>query len=220
MPRASLTEAQIAETREKILDTAAEIISEEGFQALSMRKIGTRVGMTAANIYNYYAGKDEINIAIRLRAGVLLYGELLAAWETEGNLVERLWEMVRAYLRFGLFKPHYYAIMFDMPTPKYSYYVGTALEDLALQEKESSVQNIDLMRRCTLALKEGGLDIPEEPEVFTTMVWGHLHGLVSLHNNQLLAEVVSNPEEAVEDAARAAYEGLLRRGGYPFRDSK
>ena len=34
MPRASLNEAQIAETREKILDTAAQIINDEGFQAL------------------------------------------------------------------------------------------------------------------------------------------------------------------------------------------
>ena len=69
MPRTSMSGAQVSATREKILDTAADIISETGFQSLSMRRIGARVGMTAANLYNYYSNKDEINIAIRMRAG-------------------------------------------------------------------------------------------------------------------------------------------------------
>lgn len=211
MPRASLNEAQIAETREKILDTAAQIINDEGFQALSMRKIGARAGMTAANIYNYYAGKDEINIAIRLRAGMLLYEDLLGAWEREGPLSDRVWDMIQAYLRFGLLKPSYYAIMFDMPLPKYANYVGTSLENLARREKESSEQSIALMMRCTLALKAAGFHIPGDPELFMTLVWGQLHGLVSLYNNQLLAEMVADPEQAVEAAARAAYEALFRK---------
>lgn len=211
MSRASLNEAQIAEIREKILDIAADIINEQGFQALSMRKIGARAGMTAANIYNYYAGKDEINIAIRLRAGALLYKDLLRAWETEGPLPERVWEMIRAYLRFGLLKSNYYTIMFDMPTPKYANYVGTALEDLARQEKESSEQSVALMALCTRTLRESGFRIPEDPELFMTLVWGQLHGLVSLYNNRLLAEMVADPEKAVEKAAREAFEALFRK---------
>ncbi len=211
MPRASLNDAQIAETREKILDTAAQIINDQGYAALSMRKIGARAGMTAANIYNYYAGKDEINIAIRLRAGALLYRDLLAAWETDRPLPGRIWDMMLAYLRFGLLKPNYYAVMFDMPTPKFAHYVGTPLEALARQEKESSEQSVALMLECTRALKEGGFNIPEEPQLFMTLVWGQLHGLVSLYNNQLLAEMVSGPEQAVEKAARAAYEALFSR---------
>ena len=162
--------------------------------------------MTAANIYNYYAGKDEINIAIRLRAGSRLYRGLLAAWETDRPLPDRIWDMMLAYLRFGLRKPSYYAIMFDMPTPKYAHYVGTPLEALARREKESSEQSVALMVQCTRALQAGGFHIPEAPELFMTQIWGQLHGLVSLYNNHLLAEMVSEPNRP-----------LKRRQGPPMR---
>ncbi|MBI9089325.1 MAG: helix-turn-helix transcriptional regulator [Desulfobacterium sp.] len=76
-----MDEAEISIKKEKILDIAAQIIMEDGYQSLSMRKIGLRIGMTAANRYNYYSNKDELNIAIRMRAGRILYGDLLKAHE-------------------------------------------------------------------------------------------------------------------------------------------
>ena len=69
MPKAPMAETEIFKKKERILDIAAEIIMEEGYHSLSMRKIGTKIGMTAANLYNYYSNKDELNIAIRTRAG-------------------------------------------------------------------------------------------------------------------------------------------------------
>ena len=36
-----------------------------------MRKIATKVSMTAANIYNYYSNKDEIYLAIQTGATIV-----------------------------------------------------------------------------------------------------------------------------------------------------
>lgn len=206
MPRTSMNDAQISRTREIILDIAADIINDIGYENLSMRKIGSRAGMTAANLYNYYASKDEINIAIRLRAGRILYGALLEGYETGLDLSEKIWLMMKAYIGYGLTKPNYYSIMFDMPTPKYADYVGTPLEALALKEKESSEQSVALLYQCARELKGLGFGIPEDPDLFMTTIWGQLHGLVSLYNNNSLSEIVDDPKETIEKAARVAYD--------------
>lgn len=211
MPRRSMDDAQISKTREKILDIAAEIINEDGFQALTMRKLGPRVGMTAANLYNYYAGKDEINIAIRLRAGRILYEDLLEGYETGRDLSEKIWLMMKAYIRFGLLRPNYYSIMFDMPTPKYANYVDSPLEELARREKQSSELSVALLFKCTKEFKGQGYVIPDDPDLFMTIVWGQLHGLVSLYNNNSLSEIVSAPEDIIEKAAKTAYEIFFRQ---------
>lgn len=213
MPRASLNKTEISETREKILDIAAEIINEAGYQGLSMRKIGARMGMTAANLYNYYSNKDEINIAIRLRAGRILYEALAEGYEKGCDMPEKIWLMMKAYMGYGLTKPNYYSIMFDMPTPKYANYVGSPLEDLARKEKESSEQSVALLYRCAKELKGEGFAVPDDPDLFMTIVWGQLHGLVSLYNNNSLSEIIESPEATIETAARKTYEIFFRQGG-------
>lgn len=202
--------ATISETKEKVLDIAAEIIMEDGYQSLSMRKIGARIGMTAANLYNYYSNKDELNIAIRTRAGKILYGVLLTAYEKGGSVSERIRLMSKAYIEFGLYKANYYSIMFDMPTPKYADYVDSPLEPLALEEKVSSEQSLELMVRCTKDIESEGYNVPENPDLFLIIIWSQLHGLISLYNNKLISEINENPDKTIEEAAALAYDIFIR----------
>lgn len=206
MPRTPMDEKQIAKTKEKILDIAADIIMEDGYQNLSMRKIGAKIGMTAANLYNYYSNKDELNIAIRMRAGKILYSELLNGYKTGKDLSEKIWFMISAYTDFGLLKPNYYSIMFDMPTPKYADYVGSPLETFAREEKKSSEKSLELLIQCTQDFAKEGYKVPEDSGLFMVMIWSHLHGLVSLYNNKLLAEVNEKPEATIKVATGLAYE--------------
>jgi len=48
------------ENRTNILDAALQIVKEEGWQALSMRKIADIIEYTAPMIYEYFANKDAI----------------------------------------------------------------------------------------------------------------------------------------------------------------
>ena len=49
-----------AQTRVNILDAAHDIVKDEGWQALSMRKIADKIEYTAPIIYEYYANKEAI----------------------------------------------------------------------------------------------------------------------------------------------------------------
>ena len=50
MPKAPMTKEEIEDTRERILDTALDIIIKDGFNNLSIRKIASRLGVTATTI--------------------------------------------------------------------------------------------------------------------------------------------------------------------------
>ncbi len=210
MPKAPMDEAQIQIKKEEILDIAAEIIMEEGYQNLSMRKIGSKIGMAAANLYNYYSNKDELNIAIRTRSGKIIFDVLENAYLKEGTIDEKFRFMFQAYIRFGMQQPNYYAIMFDMPTPKYADYIDTPLERLAIKEKESSEKSFAFLDRCMADLTNEGYCLPENTQVLLIMMWGQLHGLVSLYNNKLISEINNTPEKMIEEAAALAYEILIR----------
>lgn len=52
------------ETKEQILKAATEEFMEKGFKDASMRKIASRVGITAAALYRHYANKEDIFDAV------------------------------------------------------------------------------------------------------------------------------------------------------------
>ena len=47
-------------TRELVLDAAMRLVHEEGLDALTMRKLGDRLGTDPAMVYRLFAGKDEL----------------------------------------------------------------------------------------------------------------------------------------------------------------
>lgn len=52
------------EIRKKILDEAKESFRQKGYMKTAMRDIAWRVGISAGNIYNYFASKDELLRAV------------------------------------------------------------------------------------------------------------------------------------------------------------
>ena len=49
-----------AETEAAILEAASDVLAEEGLEALSMRAVGARVGLSATALYNYVQNKQEL----------------------------------------------------------------------------------------------------------------------------------------------------------------
>lgn len=209
MPRPARKSHEVREVKNRILQAAVELISEEGFQNLSMRKIARRMSISAPTIYYYYANKDELNIAIRKRAGEILYRRLSAAYRSGRDVKEKGWRMVKAYLDFGLGMPDYYAIMFDSTAPKHSDYVGTELEEAAREELVSSMRNAKLMWKILEEFEQTGFAMPGDVRRMGMVLWSELHGLVSLHNNNLFREIGHPSKKEVFETAKLYYEAFL-----------
>jgi AcrR family transcriptional regulator len=53
-------EARLPLSRDRILETALQLVDEGGLDALSMRKLGQALGFEAMSLYNHVANKDEV----------------------------------------------------------------------------------------------------------------------------------------------------------------
>jgi AcrR family transcriptional regulator len=198
MPKAAWTQDKINNTKEKILDVALKLIIEEGFNKLSMRKIASRLGITAANIYNYYSSKDEINLMIRVRGFEMLFSLLSKEYRKKTALQNRIKALVWAYVNFGITYPGYYDLMFNLHTPKYIDYMGTVLEPVAAFEKATAMKNFHLIAGIIKELI-GARDNHEALiRDINIQLWSDLHGIISLFNSHVLAEVDENSKEALQ----------------------
>ena len=54
-------------TRERILDIALELFTDQGYDKTSLRQIAERLGFSKAAIYYHFASKEEILLALHLR---------------------------------------------------------------------------------------------------------------------------------------------------------
>lgn len=187
MPRAPRTQEAVDAFRQQILDAALKIIIELGFDELSMRKIASRLGVTATTIYNYYASRDELYFYIRIRGFELLYECLERAFATHDDPLEKMRAVVEEYLRFGITYPDYYEVMFiSRSVPKFLDCVGTPLEKVAGREKDTALKPFFLIAGGIA----GHLGIDnDEARYLTTQLWTELNGIVSLRNSRLLREV-------------------------------
>ena len=195
MPKVPRNDQEINEFKDRILDVTAAIIREDGFNNLSMRKIGACMNMAAASLYYYFTSKDEIYLAIRMRAGNILHEKLSVAYASSSDLQTKALNMIRAYVEFGLHQSHYYEVMFNSTAPKYSDYKGTALEKAAADERESSLLSLAVLSQCVGDFASAGYDVPEDIKTVQLTLWSQLHGIVSMHNNNLLKNVGYSQEE-------------------------
>lgn len=53
-----------AASRDALLDAAERIVCDEGFEALSIRRLAAECGVAVGTVYNYFASKSELVVAV------------------------------------------------------------------------------------------------------------------------------------------------------------
>jgi AcrR family transcriptional regulator len=102
------------QTRVNILDAAHEIVKDEGWQALSMRKIADKIEYTAPIIYEYYANKEAILLELTKKGFVLLAERMKEARDLHTDLAAQIEAMWLAYWNFAFKETEYYQLMFGV----------------------------------------------------------------------------------------------------------
>ncbi len=97
--------------RQEIVDAARAIAVEEGWSAVSVRRVAARVGCSAAALYQYLPDKDAILAAIAADGGDRLAAAMEQAAADAGGPVKRLRAACRAYFDFALDKPALFRIV-------------------------------------------------------------------------------------------------------------
>ena len=102
------------ETRTNILSASIEIVKEEGWNALSMRKIADKIEYTAPIIYEYFANKDAILHELTRQGYVMLGKEMEAAKSKYTDPAEQLEAMWLSYWNFAFAEKELYQVMYGV----------------------------------------------------------------------------------------------------------
>jgi len=102
------------QTRVNILDAAHEIVKDEGWQSLSMRKIADKIEYTAPIIYEYYANKEAILLELTKKGFMMLADRMKEARDKHTDLAAQIEAMWLAYWNFAFEQKEYYQLMFGV----------------------------------------------------------------------------------------------------------
>jgi len=102
------------ETRVNILDASLDIVKEEGWQALSMRKIADKIEYTAPIIYEYFANKEAILMELTRKGFLLLAQDMRSAKERHRLPAKQIEAMWLAYWNFAFAQKEFYQLMFGV----------------------------------------------------------------------------------------------------------
>src|SRR5437016_1537455 len=100
MGKGKARERRQARTREAIIQAAQEIIETQGPDALNMRDVAELIDYSASNLYEYFASKDELLIAVANEALTHLAMQIRHR-ATAQSPRERLLAYGRSYLEFA-----------------------------------------------------------------------------------------------------------------------
>jgi AcrR family transcriptional regulator len=195
MPKITRSVEEVDAVRERILDCALKILVKNGYESLSMAKLGSKMNMTAANIYNYYSSKDELLIAIHKKTYAMLLTKMRNAVEATDTPLQRFWNMINAFVEFGTQNINIYDVMFNRPIKQFSDYIGTPLEAVSSDEFHSSLQALDFAVGIIRDYLETRPDMsPDDAKYLTIQNISAMHGIISLHNSRVLDQIVDDPE--------------------------
>jgi len=199
MPKTTRAAEEVMRIKDRILETALQHLIEDGFEHFSMRKLAARLGMTAANIYNYFTNKDELYLFIQTRGFEMLYDFLHEAYKRRVAPKKKLENMIRAYLKFGMNNPEYYEIMFSRNTPKYADYKGTAMEQVAVLEKQTALKSADITIQALSDLFTNNKTVNSDNIRFRMLqIWFTLNGMINLFNSRVLQEVEDHVDAIIK----------------------
>ncbi len=158
--------------KQELLETSIRVISQEGFDTLSLRKVSALCGVSHNALYRHFANKEQLIEACRIYVTETLTEELSAAMAGAGldsrAALERLSE---CYVQFYQRHPTYYSFLYRNVTVSIH---------ITLEECEGNYPPFDLFRRSWLAYGTT-LGLAED-ECLTRLVrlWSMLHGMVAL----------------------------------------
>jgi AcrR family transcriptional regulator len=115
LPVATRSETAAA-TRQSLLQAAGALLDAGGPEAVTLREVGARTGVSRSAPYRHFADKDTLLTVLATNALSRL-GDTLEVLATSGDPPERsLRAALLSLVTIGRTKPHLYRLMFTTPT--------------------------------------------------------------------------------------------------------
>ncbi|MFF2409769.1 TetR/AcrR family transcriptional regulator [Streptomyces sp. NPDC058092] len=150
-----------------IVATAREVAEQQGWDAVTTRRLAERIEYSQPVLYSHFRGKREIIGAVALQGAAELAAAVRAATAAAKSPRERAAALARAYLDFAAHNPAVYEAMFQLDG------------GLAFAREDTPEPLKDAFAALLESLGEVAGD-GVEPGLFTEVFWASLHGMATL----------------------------------------
>jgi len=182
--------ASARDPRAEILEAATALLSEGGWEGLTIRRLALRSGYTSPAIYHEFGDKAGLVDAILERAFDRLVERLeRLPWSDDPR--ERMQLQFREVVRFGREQPSHYRLM-----------------EALHPEKESKIRSAEQARLRLEEPLRSLADSLDDVERIQQSLWALMHGLISLPASR---RDIAWCEGLEETAFEAMLVGLLGR---------
>ncbi|MCO1659294.1 TetR/AcrR family transcriptional regulator [Pseudonocardia humida] len=163
--------------RDDIVRAGAELLDEAGDeQAVTLRAVARRVGITAPSIYAHFADRQAILLAVAAGAFAELDEQLRRARDAaDADPVARLRATCAAYLEFARTRPQRYRVMFGGVWNAEQAVAGGSITQAQATELGQDVLGLLIaeLRACV----ESGASRSTDAAADAVALWLGLHGL-------------------------------------------
>lgn len=176
-----------ADRERLIVATARELAEQEGWDAVTTRRLAERIEYSQPVLYSHFRGKREIIGAVALEGASEMAAAMRSATAAASAPRERVAALARAYLDFAECNPAVYDALFQLDG------------GLAYAREDTPEQLQDAFAALMETLGEVAGD-GVEPELFTEVFWASLHGVATLtRSGRLLPEDAERRIELLVD---------------------
>jgi AcrR family transcriptional regulator len=158
----------VGDVREACVREALAIVGENGIEALSLRDVARRLGLSHQAPYKHFASRDHLLAELVGRA-FTDFAAQLDARERSDNPAMDFFYMGQAYLAFAQSQPLYYRLMFGATLPD-----PAAHPDMMQRAQHA----FSLLRAGVAALPNRPPDAPTDLDAL--FAWSAVHGLATL----------------------------------------
>ncbi|GGW59451.1 TetR family transcriptional regulator [Streptomyces lucensis JCM 4490] len=156
-----------AERERLIVATARKLAEQQGWDAVTTRRLAEHIEYSQPVLYSHFRGKREIIGAVALQGAAELATAVRAATSAADGPRARVAALARAYLDFAAGNPAVYDALFQLDGG-----LAYAQEDTPEPLKDAFAALLETLDEVT----GDGID----PGLFTEVFWAALHGLATL----------------------------------------
>ena len=210
----TMRERYRAQVRAEVKQAALRQLAESGPAGLSVSAIGKELGVSGPALYRYFASRDDLLTELVIDA----YDDLAGA--PGQDPCARFEALARGYRSWALAQPHRYRLLFGPPLPGYDAHAqrlvaaSEASMDLLLGvlrqlgNRTPAPPAEPLAGQLAAWAHTHAFDVDPAAALHAILIWGRLHGLVSLEIAGNFASMGIDPGEVFEAQLPALTAGL------------
>lgn len=177
--------------RAALIQLTEEIIATEGLEQVTLRELGTRLGVSRSAPYRHFKDKSSLLAVVSRDSYMRLNAALLAGFQENDSAMTQFQSLVDRYVQFALAHPNHYRLMFGQ-----GFQPGDHFPEVA----EVADETFSIIAQALYLCQKQGLLNSEDLGAKGSVVWAAIHGLTDM----LLEGKLPAPD-------RESYVGLLAK---------